>query len=132
MLQRVLTLMKELLGERQLKRTHAQVCNFASAVPRGWEAVFDAVLKHVTAFTHLRRLLMLRVLQNKGACRLEDLASDVGMSVDAARRHLCKLRRRGVVAADVHTPGGWILIPAPQPPCLQTLLAIILRAITKM
>jgi DNA-binding transcriptional ArsR family regulator len=125
-------LLAEVFGGRDLNCTRAQVCDSTSIVSRGWNPVFDALLKHATAFTHLRRLLMLRTLASKGPCRLEELASNIGMSPDAARRHLDKLRRRGVIAGDPKTSGAWTLIRAPQPPCLQKLLAIVLRAAGKL
>jgi len=125
-------LLTQLFGDKDLNRTLAQVCDSGVTAPQGWDTAFEAMLKHATAFTHLRRLLLLRWLSRKGPCRPEELAAGAQMSADAARRHLDKLRRRGVIADDAKTPGAWTIVRTAHPPCRQKLLAIVLRAAGKV
>jgi DNA-binding transcriptional ArsR family regulator len=56
----------------------------------------DSVMKRVTAFTHQRRVEVVRVL-NGMPMKLVDLQEKTGMSSPALSRHLNKLVRRDVV-----------------------------------
>lgn len=120
---------KDLFATRELNRTLGQVCDLTSPTPREWDTVFDAMIRHATTFTHLRRLLLLRWLANKGPSRPQVMATGVGMSPDAVRRHLDKLRRRGVIASTGGTSGAWALVCAPDPAARARLLTIVLRAL---
>ncbi|MBM3888837.1 MAG: ArsR family transcriptional regulator [Verrucomicrobia bacterium] len=122
-------LLKGLWGKGDLNDTLAQVCHSAPAPRQGWEDVYDALVAHFTAFTHLRRLLMLRVLVQKGTCNIADLAAQVRMSQRAARRHLDKLRRRGLAAMVAGSPGAWTILRAVEPPVRRKLQGIVLRAL---
>jgi DNA-binding transcriptional ArsR family regulator len=67
----------------------------AEAESRLHEIVFEAA----TAFTHLRRLFILRCLAESSARDGEELASGLKMSAAALSRHCSKLVRRGYVVA---------------------------------
>jgi len=54
-----------------------------------------AAFASFTAFTHPRRLQVIRYLAQQGAASLGELTSQLSMSVRACLRHLDKLERRG-------------------------------------
>ena len=84
-------------------------------LPPSWEAVFERMAFVFTAYTHLRRLLILRHLARNGPVRQDALAEAIGMSPPAASRQLSKLRRRGLVErAGDGGNGAWRLVPRPQ------------------
>ena len=63
-----------------------------------WASVFEAMCFEFTAYTHLRRLLILRTLLKCEQADLLTIMREVGMSRTAARRQTDKLVRRGVLA----------------------------------
>ena len=63
---------------------------------RGGRAPIDSAFRHVTAFTHPRRIAIARALAS-GALTTTDLARSTGISRIALRRHVAKLSRRGLV-----------------------------------
>lgn len=84
------------LSERTVKR-------FGRRVARALDVVFDAA----TGLGNVRRLLVLRLLLQKGPLTLGDVRREVQMSPQACDRHIEKLHGRGYVreAGD----GGWAL-----------------------
>jgi DNA-binding transcriptional ArsR family regulator len=61
------------------------------------DASLDEAMFMVTAFTHPRRVLIVRTLGPAGM-RVEELRRATGISTRAMRRHLTKLRKRGVLS----------------------------------
>jgi DNA-binding transcriptional ArsR family regulator len=57
----------------------------------------EQIYRMTTAFTHPRRIAMVKLLDAKGPLLLDRLAVVTGYSSDALRRHLAKLEDRGVV-----------------------------------
>jgi len=94
-----------------------------------WEPIFEALVKMFTTYTHLRRLLLLRRLADRGPCTAEQLADQVRMSFDAVQRHLHKLQRRGVVKATAGTPSRWCLQSDAGTAEQQSLLKLVLHAL---
>jgi DNA-binding transcriptional ArsR family regulator len=122
-------LMKDLLDGKKCNFTLAQVWNDAPQSETGWEAVFAGLEKHVTTYTHLRRLLILRELARKHTCRAEEITGTIRMSAGALGRHLDKLQRRGVIREPATKAGAWTIVRDARPPCRQRLLEIVLRAL---
>ena len=60
------------------------------------EAV-DRTFKDVTAFTHLRRISIIRSLVRYKSMSVQQLRAATGISVPALHRHLAKLISRGIV-----------------------------------
>lgn len=85
-------------------QTHLRGCDEAitpklratDADSRLHEIVFEAA----TAFTHMRRLCLLRHLTQGGNHRAEELTSELKISPSALSRHGGKLVRRGYVVAE--------------------------------
>lgn len=80
-----------------------------------------AILYALTAFTHPRRLAILRSLQISGPQPAEKLSVATQVSPPALWRHLGKLRLRRLTD---QTQGGWQLAPGPSP-LAQTMLTLI-------
>jgi DNA-binding transcriptional ArsR family regulator len=78
------------------------------------------LIRLLTAFTHPRRLTILRVLQLKRACAFVALARACDISQTALFRHLTKLRERGLVA---EADQRWALAQA-RDPLADALLAL--------
>jgi DNA-binding transcriptional ArsR family regulator len=116
-------LLHDLFAHADLDRTLVQVCD--ADIPPSWEAVFEALLKLFTAYTHLRRLLILREVARRGACSAADLVESIGMSPDATRRHVAKLRRRGLLAVADGAPESWCLAPLSGPAARRQLWAAV-------
>lgn len=57
------------------------------------------ILRCMTAFTHPRRLVILRFLQNRQAVTSETLVAKCRISAPALYRHLKKLQARGLVSS---------------------------------
>jgi len=57
----------------------------------------DALFALFTAFTHVRRLQILRHLSQRGSATAPDLCEELQMSIPAAIRHLGKLESRDIV-----------------------------------
>ncbi|MBM4049459.1 MAG: helix-turn-helix domain-containing protein, partial [Planctomycetes bacterium] len=79
-----------------------------------WNAVFKRIAYCLTAYTHLRRLLILRYLAQQPRADEETIRDKIGMSPSAVSRQLLKLRRRGLVEC-VRGEGAqqWQLAPRP-------------------
>ncbi|MBM4047405.1 MAG: helix-turn-helix transcriptional regulator [Planctomycetes bacterium] len=118
-------LLRRLLGGEDLNRTPSKVCDLVEASERTWDAVFAALMKQFTAYTHLRRLMMVRHLALHRPCGMADLVSGIGMSEDACRRHLDKLERR-YLARQAGRGGDWELIKADHRTMRGILLGIVL------
>lgn len=110
-------------------RALAQVCDYVGAARGSWEEVYCVLFAHYTAYTHLRRLLLVRQLAREGACSCEELESSVGMSPDAAGRHLDKLRRRGLVRQADNDSKKWELAGSEKAAFRQSLLEAVLHAL---
>jgi DNA-binding transcriptional ArsR family regulator len=93
-----------------------------------WEAVYEALVKMFTAYTHLRRLMLLRYLARRGACSVEQLCEQLKMSTAAAHRHLRKLRRRALVGP-TNKALLWSFAPPTQLSGQQQLLNCVVRAL---
>jgi len=76
-----------------------------------WPDVFQAICFELTAYTHLRRLLVLRQLCECRHSDLEALREKIGMSSTAAQRQVDKLRRRGIV--EVARDGRRLVVQLP-------------------
>lgn len=88
---------RALLTERDPRRTLSKVCDNPPPEAPTWGDVFQAMVHQFTAYTHLRRLLILRLLLREGRGAYPRIVAEIGMSPDAARRQLAKLKRRGVI-----------------------------------
>ena len=64
----------------------------------------DEIFAILTAFTHPRRLQIIRWLTQRGPSRRLPMARALAMSGNACDRHLAKLLRRGVVVLDEARP----------------------------
>ena len=95
----------------------------------GWEKVYELLIWEATAYTHLRRLLILRRMKTHGPERMEAIAAGVGMSIPAAQRHLDKLARRGLVLRPRAGAPTWELVRPPSTVCRRRLLDMVLRAL---
>lgn len=72
------------------------------------EEPLETIMKQVTAFTHPRRLLVIKFLQRKSPLDILSLATQCKMSVPAAFRHVRKLVDRKIV---VHVDDAVALLP---------------------
>lgn len=115
-----------LLGVEQAGRVRPSVAAEAGEATR--TAVNNALIKCFTAYTHLRRLLLLRYLARRGACTAEQLCAQLNMSAAAVQRHLRKLQRRSLLVSG-HVPGVWMLAAQPPGSGQRSLLAIVVRAL---
>ena len=80
-----------------------------------WEHAAARMISCLTAYTHLRRLLLLRCLRHGGLLTQEQLAEGIGMSSSAASRQLLKLTRRGLVeSARIADSERYRLVLSPQ------------------
>lgn len=66
------------------------------------EQPIEVIFRHVTAFTHPRRLVIIRALQPRGLTKAA-LRIRTGISQSALTRHLAKLLDRGFVIVDGFT-----------------------------
>jgi DNA-binding transcriptional ArsR family regulator len=73
--------------------------------------IADDAMRALTAFTHPRRIALAGALA-AGHGHTSDLRAACGLSLPALRRHMRKLRRRGLV---VHNAGRYHLIGPPTP-----------------
>jgi len=84
---------------------------FRQAVLRDAEQS-KVIMRCLTAFTHPRRLLLLRYLQKKGPLPFESLSKEVRISPPALYRHLKKLENRRLVRQQ---DGAWTLCHVREP-----------------
>ena len=89
-------------------------------------SVFARLIFLFTAYTHLRRLLLLRCLAQKGPTPRDTLTEEIGMSSAAAARQLSKLERRGLVTRTQGTGGTWELVASPGTPAQQALHCLVM------
>lgn len=90
--------------ERRLAHVAADVtARLSPRAARALDVVFDAA----TAFGNIRRLQIVRLLLQRGACSHRTIARELSMSMRASARHVDKLRRRGYVQQDAS--GLWKL-----------------------
>ena len=90
---------------------HAEVILVAVTKAFAHDEPADVMVAGLTAYTHPRRLAMVRRLA-VGAAPVPALAQDTGISAPACYRHLEKLQSRAVVSVDLS--GNWSLArPAP-------------------
>ncbi len=87
------------------------------------------LIRTFTTYTHLRRLVILRNLAARTNCTALELGQLVHMSPAATRRHLEKLKRRGVVRSDGETTDSWRLEHQMEGVLPRDMLRIILRAL---
>jgi len=107
-------------GEKALVHLSAPaVAKLPVGVARALDAVFDAA----TAFTHARRLMILRFLAENGPARAALVVTALRMSPQARERHLDKLERRGYVCQPGR--GTWALCTRQKTPFHRALLAQI-------
>jgi len=94
--------------------------------PATWEAVLERMCFEFTAYAHLRRLLMLRLLCEEGRADAMGFVTRIGMSCPAALRHADKLVRRGVAsAAQDGEPRCFSICRRPEPAFRRALLAVV-------
>jgi DNA-binding transcriptional ArsR family regulator len=96
--------------------THSNVWNCLSdpecGSPADLAQACQRMVLFFTAYTHLRRLLILRHVAVNGPTSQEALADEIGMSAPAASRQLTKLERRHLVRrAEVDGQQKWALLP---------------------
>ncbi len=81
---------------------------------RGGDQALEATFRNVTAFTHARRMDIMRALARRDDLTLESLRCATGISASALFRHLHKLDGRGLVRKvdgrySCATPGSLLL-----------------------
>ena len=98
-------LLSPVLAGRDLRRTLGQVCGPVASA--SWPAVWENLEKIFTAYTHPRRLLLLRYLVQHKMGTSDTLREAIGISADALDRHLDKLQRRGLLQPFGQDPVHW-------------------------
>ena len=91
-------------------------------VARALDVAFDAA----TGFANVRRLLVLRLLLQKGPVTLEGARREAQMSEQACERHMDKLGRRGYVRQAVD--GRWLLTRKGRTPFHAAVLRLVCEA----
>ena len=94
-LRRVRHLLSKYLKDAPLPQAARAVCPDRDSAD--WPDVFSAMRFEFTAYTHLRRLLILRLLIQEDTADLMTIMRTIGMSHTAARRQTDKLVRRGIL-----------------------------------
>jgi DNA-binding MarR family transcriptional regulator len=125
-LQDIQALLRDVFASDKPERVLPTLTNATGAA--SWEAVYEALVKMFTAYTHLRRLMLLRYLARRGACSVEQLCEQLKMSKAAAHRHLRKLRRRALVNPS-QAALLWSFAPQTQASGQQRLLTCVVRAL---
>ena len=97
----------------------------ASVLPKEVLRAADVVFDAATAFSHPRRLQILRVLADGKSHPIGTLGRSLHMSPLACSRHLDKLRRRGYITEP--TPGLLALSSTHRSACHQALLRDVRR-----
>lgn len=118
--------LRDMLGARQPGNVWTKLC--AEAREPTWEAVFDVLLKLFTAYTHPRRLYLLRFLAGQGASTTGHLCEQLKMSAAAAHRHLHKLQRRALLAVS-DVSATWVFAPPSKLSGQRRLLVSVVRAL---
>lgn len=81
----------------------------AARLPAPTARALDVAFDAATAFTHGRRVMILRLLRSNGATDAAAIVSSLRMSPQARQRHLEKLEHRGYVVE--LAPAKWALSP---------------------
>jgi len=76
------------------------------------QRLVESLFRVATAFTSLRRLLLINHLRDSPAKALQDLLNAVPMSDQALSRHLTKLTNRGYLRSDSRSKEEKLRIPA--------------------
>jgi DNA-binding transcriptional ArsR family regulator len=84
--------------DADVRHADAVLTAISAALRRGDPII--GVMKVVTAFTHVRRITLVRTLDTKSGLLSGTLSQRCGISQPALRRHLAKLARRGMVASN--------------------------------
>ncbi len=93
---------------------------------QNWNALLAAMCFEFTAYTNLRRLLLLRLLSEQGPMDSAAVMQKIGLSQAAMRRHVDKLLRRGILSET--TPGRrsqYSIVNRPEAPFRRELLAVM-------
>ena len=91
----------------------------------------EEIFAFLTAFTHPRRLQIIRWLAERGPSRRLPIANGLAMSGNACDRHLDKLLRRGVIARDRAThEQAYRLAPSIESKFGASLLKDVLKLLT--
>ncbi|MBM4030954.1 MAG: ArsR family transcriptional regulator [Planctomycetes bacterium] len=93
-------------------------------VERRVAAAMDMVFDASTAFTNVRRLLVLQMLKEKGECTAGSVVANLKMSEQACWRHLDKLVRRGYVRE--RSAGVWVISRNQRTRCHAEMLGTVL------
>lgn len=88
-------IIQRLLGSATLADAGQAVCSDEKRLT--WDRVYETMCFDFTAYTHLRRLLVLRFLDQQDAATLPRICREIGMSHMAAWRQTDKLIRRGIL-----------------------------------
>ena len=116
-------LLYPVLSSSDLRRTLGQVCGPGASA--SWPAVWEALEKIFTAYTHPRRLLLLRYLVQQKMGTPDTLREALGISADALDRHLDKLQRRGLLQPFGQDPVHWRVSLRSRPPFRRQLWDLI-------
>jgi len=79
-----------------------------------------------TAFTHARRLQILRHLASQGSAGAVDMSDRLSMSLQACERHLDKLSRRGLIAREGTGPHARYAVCSCKFPERRPMLSVLL------
>jgi len=84
-----------------------------------------------TAFTHPRRLQVIRYLGKHGTASMRELAEALSMSIPACVRHLDKLERRGVVCRKLPRSRSAYRLAEGREPVMRDLLGTVLSYVAR-
>ncbi|HUT34699.1 MAG TPA: winged helix-turn-helix domain-containing protein [Planctomycetota bacterium] len=96
-------------------------------VPAAAATAMDIIFDAATAFANVRRLQVVKLLQQKGGCSAAGIQQGLKMSPPACWRHLGKLKRRGYARQE--PPGTWVLVAHPKPRFHRGLLKQVIEAL---
>ncbi len=96
-------------------------------VPAGVATAMDIIFDAATAFANVRRLQIVKLLQQKSGCSTVEVQRTLKMSPPACWRHLGKLKRRGYAREE--PPGTWVLVAHPKARFHRGLLNQVLEAL---
>jgi len=98
-----------------------------ATVGRSVLRVFDVIFDAATAFGNVRRLQILRLLMQRGACSASSVVHELKISPAACCRHLDKLVRRGYVSRRGRE--AWALSKEPRSRFHAELLALVVSGL---
>ena len=93
---RVREILRRLFGSADVAGAARAVCPDTDSAD--WATIYEALCFDFTAYTHLRRLMILRLLDREGTMAMEEVRRQLSMSPLAARRQTDKLVRRGIIS----------------------------------